>query len=90
MTSRYNSQDERLQKLEHSVLALNTAIQGSHSMFLGLQPECKWMDSVVSQLESTLSRLRQEVETLSRRVKAVLSSVEERMREFEIWITIRL
>ena len=38
MSSRCNSQDERLLKLEHSILAMNNAVQGSHSLFLGLYP----------------------------------------------------
>ena len=56
-------------------------------MFLGLQAECKRIDSEVTQHETMLPRLRQEVETSSRRVEAVLSSVEEQMREFEVWIS---
>ena len=40
MSSRCHGQDERLLKLEYSMLAMNTAIQGSYSLFLGLQAEC--------------------------------------------------
>ena len=42
---------------------------------------------MVTQDETSLPRLRQKMETSSRRVNTVLSSVEERMKEFEIWIS---
>ena len=44
------------------------------------------MDEIITQHETIIPRLRLEVETSSRRVNSVLSSVEERMKEFEIWI----
>ena len=81
MTSQYKSQEERLLKLEHSLLVMNTAIQGSHSLFLGLQAKSRRIDAVITQHETLLPRLRHEVETSSRRVNTVLSSVEERVRE---------
>ena len=87
MSSRCNNQDERLLKLEHSQLAMNTPIQSSHSLFLGLQAECRRIDAMVTQDETSLPRLRQKMETSSRSVNTVLSSVEERMKEFEIWIS---
>ena len=67
---------------------MNTAIQGSHLFFLGLQAECRRIDTTVTQHENTLSRLHHEVKTSSRKMNSstVLSSVEERMREFEVWI----
>ena len=40
----------------------------------------------MTQHENTLSRLHHEVETSSRKMNMVLSLVEERMREFEVWI----
>ena len=55
-------------------------------MFLGLQAECRRIDAIVTQHETTLPRLSHKVETSSRRVNTVLLSVEERMREFETWI----
>ena len=66
MSSRCNSQDERFLKLEHSLLAMNTAIQRSHSLFLGLQAECRRIDAVVTQHENTLPRLGHELVTSSR------------------------
>ena len=86
MSSRCNNQDDRLLKLEHSLLAMNNAIQGSHSLFLGLQAECRRIDAMVTKHETSLARLRQKVETSTRRVNTVLSLVEERVKEFEIWI----
>ena len=80
ISSRCNNQDKRLLKLEYGLLLMNTAIQGSHSLFLGLQAECRKINARVTQHETTLLRLHHEVETSSRRVNTVLSSVEERMR----------
>ena len=65
---------------------MNTDVQGSYSLFLGLQAECRRIDAVVTQHETLLPRLCHEVETFSRRVNTVLSLVEERMREFKTWI----
>ena len=44
------------------------------------------MDEIITQHETIIPRLRLEVETSSRRVNTVLSSVEERMKEFKTWI----
>ena len=65
---------------------MNTTIQGSQTLFLGLQAEYRSMDEIITQHETSIPRLHLEVETLSRRVNAELSSVEERMNEFETWI----
>ena len=86
MSSICNNQDEILLKIEHSLLAIKPAIQGFHFLFLGLQAECRRIEAMVTQHETNMQRLCHEVETSSRRVNAVLSSVEERMREFETWI----
>ena len=86
MTSRYKSQEERILSLEHSLLAMNNSIQGSQLLFLGLQVEYRRMDAIITQHEALIPGLRHEVETSSRRVNTVFSSVEERMKEFEICI----
>ena len=39
MISRYNNQEERVLSLEHSLLVMNNTIQGSQTLFLGLQAE---------------------------------------------------
>ena len=44
------------------------------------------MDEKVTRHETIIQRLRLEVESSSQRVNSVLSSVEERMKEFEVWI----
>ena len=75
MSSRCNSQDQRLLKLEHSLLGVNTTIQGSHSFFLGLQAECKRIATQVNQYETVIPSLLHEIETTSRRVKSVASTV---------------
>ena len=49
INSRCNGQDERLLKFEHSLPAMNTAIQGSHSLFLGLLAECRRIDATATQ-----------------------------------------
>ena len=83
MSSQYNCQNKRLLKLEYSLLAMNTSVQGSQSVFLGLQAECRRIHTIITQHKSLLPRLHHEVETSSQRVNTVLSLVEERMREFE-------
>ena len=44
------------------------------------------MNDMVNQHETVVPRLLQEVESSSWRVNSVLSSVEERMKEFKAWI----
>ena len=83
MTSQYNSQEERLLKLEHSLLAMNTAIQGSHSIFLGLQAECKRIDAVITQHETLLPRLRHEVETSSQYGAVISRGENERVQDLD-------
>ena len=82
MTSRYNNQKDRILSLKHSLLTMNTAIQGYQSLFLGLQAEYRRMDAIITQYEALIPRLGHEVETSSQRVNTVLLSFEERMREF--------
>ena len=86
MTSRHNNQEERILGLEHNLLVMTNTIQGSQTSFLELQAELRRMDEMVTQHETIIPRLRLEVESSSRRVNSVLSSVEERMKEFEVWI----
>ena len=56
IASRYNSHDERILKLEHSLLAMNSVLQGSHSLFLGLQAECIKIDGMITQHDPWLKR----------------------------------
>ena len=86
MTSRHNNQDERILNLGHHLLVMNNTIQGSQTSFLGLQAEFRRMDDMVNCHKTVVLRLRLEVESSSWRVNSVLSSVEERMKEFETWI----
>ena len=65
---------------------MTNTIQGSQTSFLGLQGEFRQIDDIVTQHETIIPRLRLEVESSSRRVNSVLSSVEEKMKEFEVWI----
>ena len=65
---------------------MNTSIQKSHSLSLGIAAEHRRIDAMVTQHEHLFPRLNHEVEISSRKVNTVLSSVEERMREFEVWI----
>ena len=44
------------------------------------------MDEIVTQHETIILRLHLEVESSCRRINSNLSSVEERMKEFEAWI----
>ena len=71
-------------KLEHSLLTMNTAIQKSQSLNLGIQAEHRRNEVLVTQHENIIPRLNHEVEISSQRVNNVLASVEERMREFEV------
>ena len=73
-------------KLENSLLTMYTAIQKSHSLNLGIQAEHRRSEGLVTQHENIIPRLNHEMEISSQRVNTVLSSVEERMREFEVWI----
>ena len=86
MTSRHHNQEERILGLEHNLLVMTNTIQGPHTSFVRLQAELRRMDEIVTQHETIILRLHLEVETSSRRVNSVLSSVEERMKEFEVWI----
>ena len=67
-------------------MVMNNTIQGSQTLFLGLQAEFKRMDEIITQHETLIPRLCLEVENSCSRVNSVLSSVEERMKEFETWI----
>ena len=84
MISRHSSLEERILRLEHNLLVMTNTIQGSQTSFLGLQAEHKRMNEIITQHETIIPRLRLEVESSSRRVNSVLSSVAERMKEFEI------
>ena len=65
---------------------MTNTIQGSQNSCLGLQAEFKRMDKMVTCHETSIPRLRLKVESSSRSVNSVLSSVEERIKEFESWI----
>ena len=73
MDSRYNSQEERLLKLEHSLLTMNTVIQKSQSLNLGIQADQWRIDALVTQHKNIIPRLNHEVEIASPRVNTVLS-----------------
>ena len=83
MVSRYTNQEERLLRLEYSLLTMNTVIQISQSLTLGIQAEHRRIDAMVTQHKNIIPRLSHEVEIISRRVNTVLSLVEERMRDFK-------
>ena len=61
--------------LEHSLLTMNTVIQKSKSLNLGIQVEHRRIDDLVTQHENMIPRLNHEVEISSQRVNTVLSSV---------------
>ena len=84
MASRNSNQEERLLKIEHSLLTMNSAIQKSQSLTLGIQAEQRRSEALVTQHEYIIPRLNHEVEISSQRVNTVLSPVEERMRDFEV------
>ena len=86
MMSRHNNQEERVLSLEHSLLVMYNTIQGSQTLFLGLQAEYRRMDEIITKHKAIIPRLHLKVETSSWRVNTVLTSVEERMKEFETWI----
>ena len=73
-----------LLKLEHSLLTINIAIQKIKSLNLGVQAEHRRIEALVTQHENIIPRLSHEVEISSQRVNTVMSSVEERMRDFEV------
>ena len=56
------------------------------TLFVGLKAEYRRMDEIITQHETLIPRLCLEVENSCSRVNSVLSSVEERMKEFETWI----
>ena len=86
MTTRHSNQEERIISLDHHLLVVNNTIKGSQTPFLGLQAEFRRLDEMGTWHETVVPRLRLEVEFSSRRVNSVLSSVEERMKEFKTWI----
>ena len=86
MTSRHSNQEERILSLEHHLLVMNNNIQETQTSFLGLQAVFRRMDEMVNLHETVVPRFCLEVESSSWRVNSVLSSVEERMKEFETWI----
>ena len=49
MISRHNNQEERILSLEHSLLVTNNTIQGSQTLFLGLQAEHRKLDEISTQ-----------------------------------------
>ena len=65
---------------------MNTAIQKSQCLNLGIQADQKRIEALVTQYENIIPRLNHEVEISSERVNTVLSSIEERMRDFAVGI----
>ena len=65
---------------------MNTAIQKTQSLNLGVQTEHRRIEALVTQPENIIPRLIHEVEISFQRVNTVMSSVEERMRDVEAWI----
>ena len=63
---------------------MNHTIQESQTLFYRLQAEYRRKDEIITQHEAIIPRLHLLVEILSLRVNTLLSSVEERMKEFEI------
>ena len=47
--------------LEHNLLVINNTIQGSQTLFLGLQADYKRMDEIINQHETIIPRLCLEV-----------------------------
>ena len=62
---------------------MNTAIQNTQSLNLGVQAEQRRIEAMVAQHESIIPRLSHVVEISTQKVNTVVSSVEERMREFK-------
>ena len=62
---------------------MNTAIQNTQSLNLGVQAEQRRIEAMVAQHESIIPRLSHQVEISSQKVNTVVSFVEERIREFE-------
>ena len=83
MDSQHTSHEDRLLKLEHYVSVMNTAIQNTQSLNLGIQAEHRSIEAMVAQHKSIISRLSHEVENSSQKVNTVVSFVEQRMRKFE-------
>ena len=81
MGSQHTSHKDRLLKLEHNLSAMNTAIQNTQSLNLGV--EHRRIEAMVAQQESNIPRLSHEAEISSQKVNTVMSFVEERMREFK-------
>ena len=62
---------------------MNTAIQNTQSLILGVQAEHKRIEAMVSQHESNFPRLSHQVELSLQKVNNVMSSMEEKMRELD-------
>ena len=65
---------------------MNTAIQKTQSLNLGVQAEHRRIEALVTQHENIIPRLIHEVEISFQRINTVISSVEESMRDVEAWI----
>ena len=65
---------------------MNTAIQKNQSLTLEIQAEYRRINAIVTQHENLIPRFNHEVKISSQIVNTVLSSVEERMRDFQVWI----
>ena len=82
MGSRHTSHKDRLLKLEHNLSARNTAIKNTQSLSSGVQlrlwlPSNTWNNTL-----SIIPRLSHDLEMSWQKVNTVMSSVDERMREF--------
>ena len=53
---------------------------------MGIQAEHRRIEELVTQHEKIIPRLNHKVEISSKRVNTTLSSVEERLRDFKVWI----
>ena len=56
MISIHNNQEERILSLEHSLFVMNNTIQGSQTLFFGLQAEYRRTDEITTQHEALIPR----------------------------------
>ena len=86
MGSRLTSHEDSLLRLEHNMLTMNTAIQNTRSLSLGIQAEHIRTDTIITQHKRIIPRLSHEMKISSKRVNTVISSLEENVRESEDWM----
>ena len=87
MIARFNDQEERLLGLENQAINSRNTIARYENSFMGFCKEVIQLNEMIKHHEKTVPSWRREIEASLGNVNMVLSTVENRMEEFMVWIS---